>query len=57
MSSFPRLDVFAREPWYALADRLADVGDHKAFHLDCEDESLEQFEPMVTRVLARAKSI
>ena len=56
MSSFPRTDVCAREPWSALAGRLADIGDQMTLDLDCESESVEHFEPMMTRVFARSKS-
>ena len=45
------------EPWYPLAERFADVWDQKAFDPDYQSEPLEHFEPLVTRVFARAKSI
>jgi predicted HD phosphohydrolase len=45
------------EPWFELAEQFADVWDQKAFDPAYESEPLEHFEPMVTRVFARAKSI
>jgi predicted HD phosphohydrolase len=45
------------QPWYELAERFADDYDQKAFDPDFPSESLEHFEPMVTRVFARAKSL
>jgi predicted HD phosphohydrolase len=45
------------EPWYALAERFADVWDQKAFDPGYPSETLEHFEPMVLRVFAQAKSL
>jgi predicted HD phosphohydrolase len=48
---------YVGEPWFELAEQFADVWDQKAFDPAYESEPLEHFEPMVTRVFARAKSI
>jgi predicted HD phosphohydrolase len=45
------------EPWFELAEQFADAWDQKAFDPAYRSEPLEYFEPMVTRVFARAKSI
>lgn len=50
-------DQHRSQPWYELAERFADQYDQKAFDPDYHSESLEHFEPMVTRVFARAKSL
>lgn len=50
-------DKHRDQPWYELAERFADHYDQKAFDPDYDSESLEHFEPMVTRVFARAKSL
>ena len=50
-------DAHVGQPWYELAERFADHWDQKAFDPDYQSETLDHFEPMVTRVFARAKSI
>jgi len=50
-------DAHREQPWYQLAERFADEYDQKAFDPEYDSETLEHFEPMVTRVFARAKSL
>lgn len=56
------MDVSTREQWMeiveqTLAEQFADVWDHKAFDPEYQSETLEHFEPMVTRVFAQPTNI
>ena len=41
------------EPWYDMAEKLVDKWDAPAFDPDFKVDSLESFEPEVTRVFGR----
>lgn len=46
-------DRFKGEPWYALAEKLVDRWDAPAFDPSYDVDSLDSFEPEVTRVFSK----
>jgi hypothetical protein len=46
-------DRFKGESWYDMAEKLVDRWDAPAFDPDFKADSLESFEPEVTRVFSR----
>lgn len=46
-------DRFRDEPWYALAEKLVDRWDAPAFDPSYDVDSLDSFEPEVTRVFSK----
>lgn len=49
-------EQFRGEPWFDFAERLVDKWDAPAFDPDFAVDSLESFEPEVTRVFSQPKS-
>lgn len=50
-------DRFAGEPWFSTAEKLVDRWDAPAFDASFDIDSLESFEPEVTRVFSQPKRI
>jgi hypothetical protein len=48
-------EQFRAEPWFAFAEKLVDTWDAPAFDPDFRVDSLESFEPEVTRVFSAPK--
>jgi len=48
-------EQFRAEPWFAFAEKLVDTWDAPAFDPDFRVDSLESFEPEVTRVFSSPK--